>query len=79
MFIKKCDFKCIKILAKCDTRTEYVYTVVTSLLLVFDYHARNTLTLYYLYTNKRCLLYRYRNRIEISLLTKSGPQEGIYS
>ena len=32
MFIKKCDFKCIKILAKCDTRTEYVYTVVTSLL-----------------------------------------------
>ena len=48
MFIKKCDFKCIKILAKCDTRTEYVYTVVvTSLLLVFDYHARNTLTLYY--------------------------------
>jgi hypothetical protein len=22
MFIKKCDFKCIKILAKCDTRTE---------------------------------------------------------
>ena len=25
MFIKKCDFKCIKILAKCDTRTEYVY------------------------------------------------------
>ena len=24
------------------------YTVVTSLLLVFDYHARNTLTLYYL-------------------------------
>jgi hypothetical protein len=25
MFIKKCDLKCIKILAKCDTRTEYVY------------------------------------------------------
>ena len=25
MFIKECDFKCIKILAKCDTRTEYVY------------------------------------------------------
>jgi len=23
MFIKKCDFKCIKILAKCDTRAEY--------------------------------------------------------
>ena len=26
-----------------------MYTVVTSLLLVFDYHARNTLTLYYLW------------------------------
>jgi hypothetical protein len=25
MFIKKCDFKCIKILAKCDTLTEYLY------------------------------------------------------
>jgi len=25
MFNYKCDFKCIKILAKCDTRTEYVY------------------------------------------------------
>jgi hypothetical protein len=51
MFIKKCDFTCIKILAKCDTHTEYVYTVVTSLLLVFDYHARNTLNLYYLCWN----------------------------
>jgi len=45
MFIKKCDFKCIQIFAKCDTVQN---TVVTSLLLVFDYHARNTLTLYYL-------------------------------
>ena len=25
MFIKKGDFKCIKIFAKCDTRAEYVY------------------------------------------------------
>jgi hypothetical protein len=30
-------------------------------------------------TNRRCLLYRYRNRINISLLTKLGPQEGIYN
>ena len=30
-------------------------------------------------TNRWCLLYRYRNRINISLLTKLGPQEGIYN
>jgi hypothetical protein len=62
MFIKKCDFKYIKILAK-RIHVQNTYTVVTSLLLVFDYHARNTLTLYYL-----CRDYLLKNELTIQCI-----------
>jgi hypothetical protein len=39
----------------------------------------SVLLMYNWLTYRRCLLYRYRNRLEINLLTKSGPQEGIYN
>jgi hypothetical protein len=53
MFIKKCDFKCIKILAECDTRTAYhCHFTITCFWLSREKYINLVLPMLRPYTNK---------------------------